>query len=71
MTVAAGSKIGFASNTKITHIGAIEWYMTKVPEGHTVATWDGSGEVWFKIDEDHPIFGGASLQWPSLGMLNP
>jgi hypothetical protein len=48
MTVAAGSKIGFASNTKITHIGAIEWYMTKVPEGHTVATWDGSGEVWLR-----------------------
>ncbi|PMD34547.1 glycoside hydrolase family 61 protein [Hyaloscypha variabilis F] len=64
MTVAAGSKIGFASNQPISHVGVMEWYMAKVPEGHTAATWDGSGEVWFKIDEDHPTF--APLKWPSL-----
>jgi len=64
MTVAAGSKIGFGSNQPISHVGVMEWYMAKVPAGHTAATWDGSGEVWFKIDEDHPTF--APLKWPSL-----
>jgi hypothetical protein len=66
MTVAAGSKIGFAVNTEITHIGVMEWYMAKVPEGHTAATWDGSGNVWFKIDEDHPGITSTAMTWPSL-----
>lgn len=66
MTVAAGSKVGFRLNQPISHVGVMEWYMAKVPEGHTAATWDGSGDVWFKIDEDHPTF--SPLKWPSLSM---
>jgi Auxiliary Activity family 9 (formerly GH61) len=66
MTVAAGSKVGFGVNTDISHVGVMEWYMAKVPEGHTAASWDGSGNVWFKIDEDHPTF--SPTKWPSSGM---
>jgi hypothetical protein len=65
MSVAAGSKVGFTVHTDISHVGVMEWYMAKVPVGKTAATWDGDGEVWFKIDEDHPTF-GATLGWPSL-----
>jgi hypothetical protein len=57
MTVATGSNIGFGLNIKLTHIGVMEWYMVKVPEGHTAATWDRSVEVWFKIEKDHPFLG--------------
>jgi hypothetical protein len=68
-TVATGSKVGFGLNKAISHVGVMEWYMAKVPEGHTAATWDGSGEVWFKIHKDHPTF--SPLKWPSLSKLPP
>jgi hypothetical protein len=69
MTIAAGSKAVFATNQVITQVGVMEWYMAKVPAGHTAASWDGSGNVWFKIDEDHPTL--SPLKWPSSGMYFP
>lgn len=66
MTVAPGSKIWFVTNQVITQVGVMEWYMAKVPAGHTATPWDGSGNVWFKINEDHPTF--SPLNWPSSGM---
>ncbi|KAH8887705.1 endoglucanase II [Thozetella sp. PMI_491] len=38
--------------------------MAKVPAGQTAASFDGSGQVWFKIYEEQPNF-GAQLTWPS------
>lgn len=66
MTVAPGSKIRFVTNQVITQIGVMEWYMAKVPAGHTATPWDESGNVWFKINVDHPTF--SPLNWPSSGM---
>ncbi|KUJ07736.1 fungal cellulose binding domain-containing protein [Mollisia scopiformis] len=56
MTVAAGSTVGFTAKADISHPGPMLWYMAKVPEGKTAATWDGSGDVWFKIYQDGPNF---------------
>jgi hypothetical protein len=64
MTVAAGSTIGFTSNQNIFHPGPIQFYLAKVPDGKTAATWDGSGEVWFKIYGEQPKF-GSTLTWTS------
>lgn len=38
MTVASGSKVEFESYQPISHVGMMEWYMAKVPGGHTAAT---------------------------------
>lgn len=68
MTVVAGSTVGFTAKADISHPGVMLWYMAKVPAGKTAATWDGSGEVWFKIYEDGPVFGRKrALTWPSMG----
>ncbi|KAF8862280.1 endoglucanase II [Acephala macrosclerotiorum] len=39
--------------------------MAKVPAGETAANFDGNGEVWFKIFEEGPKFGGQALSWPT------
>lgn len=62
--VTAGSQIGFFVTPNIFHPGPIQFYLAKVPDGETAATWDGSGDVWFKIYEEHPQF-GDQLTWPS------
>jgi len=68
MTVAAGSTVGFTAKADISHPGPMLWYMAKAPAGQTAATWDGSGEVWFKIYQDGPNFGPKrALTWPSQG----
>ncbi|KAH6679158.1 fungal cellulose binding domain-containing protein [Halenospora varia] len=65
-TVAAGSQVGFTAAPDIYHPGPLMAYMAKVPAGKTAANWDGSGEVWFKIFEQGPVFGSA-LTWPNNG----
>ncbi|KAF8697735.1 Glycoside hydrolase family 18 protein, partial [Rhizoctonia solani] len=68
-TVAAGSTIGFALDEAIFHHGVLNVYMAKAPE--TAATFNGSGEVWFKIYELPPITdGGNSITFPTDGMTN-
>ncbi|KAF2453889.1 glycoside hydrolase [Lineolata rhizophorae] len=64
-TVEAGSEIGFTAKSEISHPGTLQMYMAKVPEGETAATWDGSGDVWFKIMSEGPVISGGSLSWPS------
>ncbi|TVY83450.1 putative endo-beta-1,4-glucanase D [Lachnellula suecica] len=67
LDVAAGSTVGFTAVSSITHPGTLQAYMAKVPAGQTAATWDGSGNVWFKIFGQGPTLGGSSLVWPSEG----
>lgn len=50
-SIAAGSKIGFIASNSMGHPGPFTFYMAKAPAGQSVETWDGSGNVWFKIDE--------------------
>jgi hypothetical protein len=68
--VSAGSKIGFTAKASISHPGPMLWYMAKVPEGKTAATWDGAGSVWFKVAEDTPSF-SKGVVWPSQGISPP
>jgi hypothetical protein len=43
--------------------------MAKAPAGVDVASWDGSGAVWFKVHEISAITnGGSSITFPSNGM---
>jgi hypothetical protein len=65
LSVAAGSKITWDANPDIYHPGPLLGYMAKVPAGSTAANWDGAGNVWFKIYEDHPTVGPSALDWPS------
>ena len=64
INVTAGTNVGFASNPSVYHPGPAQIYLAKVPEGETAATWDGSGEAWFKIYQEQPTFGNP-LTWPS------
>lgn len=40
-------------------------YMAKAPGNPS--DWDGSGNVWFKIDEWGPNFNYGTISWPQLG----
>ncbi|CAE6439248.1 unnamed protein product [Rhizoctonia solani] len=66
-TVSAGSTIGFALDEAIFHHGVLNVYMARAPD--TAATFNGLGEVWFKIYELPPITdGGNSIA--CVGMTN-
>ncbi|KAI9654527.1 MAG: hypothetical protein M1821_006617 [Bathelium mastoideum] len=66
-TVAAGSMVGFKADSTVGHPGPIQIYMAKVPEGQTAASWDGSGNVWFKIATEEPTINSTGLTWSSTG----
>jgi hypothetical protein len=59
--VNAGDKIGFKlfNNEFIEHPGPGMIYMSKVPEGQTLSTYDGSGD-WFKVFETGLCKGNAA-----------
>ena len=63
------SQVGFTLSNSIGHIVPVLVYMAKAPGDPS--QWDGSGEVWFKINEWGPDFPGGSIQWPQLGILLP
>ncbi|ERT01158.1 uncharacterized protein SPSK_07884 [Sporothrix schenckii 1099-18] len=63
--VKAGGTVTWSANPNIYHPGALSAYMAKVPEGKTLANWDGSGSVWFKVYQDMPSGGGGQMNWPS------
>lgn len=65
--VKAGDTVGFTAQTTISHPGPLMFYMAKVPEGKTAATWDGSGNVWFKIYEQGASISSAGMTWASQG----
>ena len=51
----------------ISHVGPVMVYMAKAPGNPS--DWDGSGNVWFKIDEWGPSFSYGSISWPQLGTV--
>lgn len=69
-TVNAGDSVGFTAASSISHPGPLQFYLAKVPEGKTAATWDGSGDVWFKIFSQGATFSGGQMNWPSNGMFS-
>lgn len=69
LTVSAGTTVAFTSDT-ISHPGPLQFYLAKAPAGQSVATWDGSGAVWFKIYEENIEPTNNQITWPSLGMFH-
>ncbi|KAJ7121487.1 endoglucanase II, partial [Mycena epipterygia] len=71
-TVAAGSTVGFTVSgnpSNLYHDGVVNVYMAKAPAGTDVASWDGSGDVWFKIFEIPAVTdGGTSITFPATGL---
>ncbi|KAF2643469.1 hypothetical protein P280DRAFT_447099 [Massarina eburnea CBS 473.64] len=65
-SVAAGSSVSFKASPNIFHQGPLQFYMAKVPSGQTAATWDGSGNVWFKIYSEPAKVSNGALSWASL-----
>ncbi|OAL56694.1 hypothetical protein IQ07DRAFT_495634 [Pyrenochaeta sp. DS3sAY3a] len=65
-SVAAGSSVGFTASPNIFHQGPLLFYLAKVPDGETAATWAGTGNVWFKIFEEKAQSQNGGLSWASL-----
>ncbi|KAF8903367.1 glycosyl hydrolase family 61-domain-containing protein [Gymnopilus junonius] len=61
-SVAAGSSIGITADGPIYHPGVINVYMAKAPNNN-VASWDGSGEVWF-FQISAVTDGGSTIEFP-------
>jgi len=72
MSVAAGSTVGFTVNgnpSNLYHPGVLNVYMAKAPSGTDVASWDGSGEVWFRIYQISAVTdGGTTITFPATGL---
>ncbi|KAI0717819.1 glycoside hydrolase [Cerioporus squamosus] len=51
-TVAAGSQLGIWADQAVYHPGVVNVYMAKAPGD--VSSWDGSGNVWFKVYQNLP-----------------
>ncbi|KAF2709565.1 lytic polysaccharide monooxygenase [Pleomassaria siparia CBS 279.74] len=66
LSVAAGSSVGFKASPNIFHPGPLQFYMAKVPSGQTAASWDGTGNVWFKIYAEQATSSSGQLSWGSL-----
>jgi len=64
--VTAGSKIGINASQAVYHPGVINVYMAKAPSGKTAATFDGSGQVWFKVYQVSAVTdGGTTITFPA------
>jgi len=60
-TVAAGSTVGFQANGAIYHPGYLDVYMSKAsPAANSPQA--GTGQTWFKIWEDAPVFSSSTRQ---------
>ncbi|EPS36316.1 hypothetical protein H072_10176 [Dactylellina haptotyla CBS 200.50] len=67
-SVSAGSTVSFSVNSVIGHPGGLMFYMAKVPSGKTINSFDGSGNVWFKIYQDAPTYdSNGTPHWATLG----
>ncbi|KAK4227008.1 lytic polysaccharide monooxygenase [Podospora fimiseda] len=68
-SVQAGTKLGFAAESSVTHFGPVSFYMAKVPEGANINTWEASGNVWFKVGEisapQSGSLGSDERTWPA------
>ncbi|KAK6513064.1 hypothetical protein TWF506_009227 [Arthrobotrys conoides] len=69
LTVKAGDTVGFTVDGRIIHEGPLVWYMARAPTGKTASTMDGSGPIWFKINQTTPYIGTTpapieTFKWP-------
>ncbi|KAJ7624824.1 glycoside hydrolase [Roridomyces roridus] len=72
MSVAAGSTVGFTVDgnpSNLYHPGVLNVYMAQAPSGTDVASWDGSGDVWFKVYQISAVTdGGSTITFPATGL---
>ncbi|KAF4618927.1 hypothetical protein D9613_009922 [Agrocybe pediades] len=68
-TVTAGSTIGFQADQAIYHPGVINVYMAKAPNGDA-SSFDGSGQVWFKVYQMTATANGQTITFPSSSMTS-
>ena len=66
-SVNAGDTVALTAASSVSHPGPMQFYMAKVPSGQTAETWDGSGNVWFKIYQEEAIASSSSISWASSG----
>ncbi|KAF5384058.1 hypothetical protein D9615_003146 [Tricholomella constricta] len=67
INVSAGSQLGIQSNGVISHPGVVNVYMARAPSN--VTTWDGSGNVWFKVYQMTAVTdGGTSITFPAANL---
>ncbi|KAH9907528.1 glycoside hydrolase [Xylariomycetidae sp. FL2044] len=64
LEIPAGATIHYVSTQQVNHPGPNQYYLAKVPEGQSAATWDGSGAVWFKFHTEMPTMQSTQLVWP-------
>ncbi|KAF2122464.1 glycoside hydrolase family 61 protein [Lophiotrema nucula] len=63
--VPAGATIHYISTQQVNHPGPTQYYLAKVPEGKSASSWDGSGNVWFKIATTMPtVDANKQMTWP-------
>ncbi|KAI0968048.1 glycosyl hydrolase family 61-domain-containing protein [Xylaria arbuscula] len=63
--VTAGDTVGFRVDPSIQHPGPLQFYLAKATSGDTAETFEGDGDVWFKIYEEHPTVTDTGLVWAS------
>lgn len=62
--VSAGTTVGFSVEGGLGHPGPLQFYMAQAPAGQNLSSWNGTGDVWFKIAGDPPKVNGSGLIWP-------
>jgi hypothetical protein len=65
VAVTAGSTLTYEINPNIYHPGPLNVYMAKAPS--SAASFDGKGNVWFKVYNEAAQNTGSALTWPSNG----
>ena len=63
VNVTAGSAFSITADVAVYHQGPISFYMAAAGAGKTAADMDGSGTVWFKIEDIGPTFSGGVATW--------
>ncbi|KAF7331273.1 hypothetical protein MKEN_00004400 [Mycena kentingensis (nom. inval.)] len=70
-TVAAGSTVTYSivgNPSALYHDGVVNVYMARVPSGSDVKTWNGAGNVWFKVKEIPAVANGVTITFPATNM---
>lgn len=65
--VSAGTTVGFNVEGGLGHPGPLQFYMAQAPTGQNLSSWNGTGDVWFKIAGDAPSVNASGLTWPQQG----
>ncbi|KAH8170452.1 glycosyl hydrolase family 61 domain-containing protein [Sarocladium implicatum] len=68
LDVQAGQSVTFGINPNLYHPGPVNVYMAKAPS--TAASFNGKGNVWFKIFNDQPRTTSSEISWPNYNQAS-